>query len=383
LSGAFLKAVLLLEIGAYIPKTTVYDVRAVKTIRFEYQASDELSSLFQEFRLMCNDAIIIALREKPKNRFKLIEIAYPRLKEYGLHTHYILSACEIAYSAYKNRKRKSAPYVRRQFIKLDSQTYVLSHLVLRIPTHPRHFIYLTLKSSNYQLSFIDDPKLKLGSVTITDSIVAVALTKETPEVEPEGQLGIDLNERNVTWADSSGRVGTEDMSAVAELKEKYKAIRAKIAQRTSNDRRTQRRLLSKYGERERKRVCQAIHRVTRKVVEHAKSSNQAILMERLTGIRRRYRKGNGQGVSFRGRMNTWAFRMIQQQIDYKARWVGITVFYVDPRYTSRKCPNCDSSLITCEGRKLLCPWCGIFEDRDVVAAKNIMACVVPQARPGT
>ena len=292
-----------------------------------------------------------------------------------------LSACEIAYSVYKNPQRESAPYIKREFIKLDSQTCVLSHLVLRIPTRPRHFIFLTLKASNYQLSFIDDPKLKLGSMTITDSIVAVALSKETTEVEVGGRLGIDLNERNVTWADSSGMVGTEDMSALAELKERYKAIRAKIAQRTSKDRRKQRRLLSKYGERERKHACQAIHDVTRKVVKHAKSSNQAILMERLTGIRRRYRKGNGQSVSFRGGMNTWAFRMIQQQIDYKARWDGIPVCYVNPRYTSRKCPNCDSSLITREGRKLLCRRCGISEDRDVIAAKNIMACVVPQARP--
>ncbi len=57
---------------------------------------------------MCNDAIHIALKEKPKNRLKLIESAYFRLKEYGLHSHYILSACEIAYSVYKNKNRKKS-----------------------------------------------------------------------------------------------------------------------------------------------------------------------------------------------------------------------------------------------------------------------------------
>jgi len=75
-------------------------VRAVKAIQFRYVASDELTYLFQDFRLMCNDAIRIALKEKPRSRFTLIETAYPRLKEYGLHTHYILSACEVAYSVY-------------------------------------------------------------------------------------------------------------------------------------------------------------------------------------------------------------------------------------------------------------------------------------------
>jgi len=96
-------------------------VRTVKAIRLGYDASEELSSLFEEFRLMCNDAIRIALREKPSGRFRLIELAYPRLKEYGLHTHYILSACEVAYSVFKNARRKSDPYVRKRFIKLRAE----------------------------------------------------------------------------------------------------------------------------------------------------------------------------------------------------------------------------------------------------------------------
>src|SRR2546425_10360610 len=91
-------------------------VRSTKAIQFRYMASDELASLFEDFRLMCNDAIRIALKEKPRSRFALIVMAYPRLKEYGLHTHYILSACEVAYSAYRNKDRKSQPYIEKAFL---------------------------------------------------------------------------------------------------------------------------------------------------------------------------------------------------------------------------------------------------------------------------
>src|SRR4029077_10262544 len=118
---------------------------------------------------MCNDAIRVALRERPKSRFRLIKLAYPRLKEYGLHTHYILTACEVAYSAHKNRNRKSDPYIRKRFIKVDRQSYKLNHLILRIPTRPRRFIYLTMHASNYHLSLLDDPSLMRGSITLTDS----------------------------------------------------------------------------------------------------------------------------------------------------------------------------------------------------------------------
>jgi hypothetical protein len=83
-------------------------VQSIKAIRFAYEASEELSELFEEFRLMCNDAIRVALKERPRSRFALIKLAYPRLKEYGLHTHYILSACEVAYSVFKNPRREQS-----------------------------------------------------------------------------------------------------------------------------------------------------------------------------------------------------------------------------------------------------------------------------------
>src|SRR5713226_9591086 len=146
---------------------------------------------------MCNDAIRIAVKGKPRSRFTLIEIAYPRLKEYGLHTHYILSACEVAYSVYRNKERRSTdPYIERAFLKLDNQSYSLNHLLLRIPTTPRHFIYLTLQGSNYHLSFIDDPSLKRGSITLTGRTVSIAFSKETAKMETLGEVGIDVNERN-------------------------------------------------------------------------------------------------------------------------------------------------------------------------------------------
>ena len=202
---------------------------------------------------MCNDAIGIALKEKPRSRFTLIEMAYPRLKEYGLHTHYILSACEVAYSVYRNKDRKSDPYIERAFLKLDNQSYSLNHLLLRIPTTPRHFVYLTLKGSDYHLSFIDDPTLKRGSITITGRAVSIAFSKEIAETETLGEVGIDVNERNVTASDTSGVTVSFDTSNVAELKERYRAIRAKIGRRTRRDKRISHRLYARYGTREKNR----------------------------------------------------------------------------------------------------------------------------------
>src|SRR3989441_9960971 len=330
---------------------------------------------------MCNDAIRIALKEKPRSRFTLIEMAYPRLKEYGLHTHYILSACEVAYSVYRNKGRKSVPYIERAFFKLDNQSYSLNHLLLRIPTTPRHFVYLTLEGSDYHLSFIDDPTLKRGSITLTGRAVSIAFSKEIAETQTVGEVGIDVNERNITASDTSGVTSVFDTSNVAELKERYRCIRAKIGRRTRRDKRISHRLYARYGTREKNRSTQALHRVSKAIVAQAKEKKFGIVMEKLKGIRKLYRRGNGQSSCFGGRMNSWTFSELQRQLDYKARWEGIPVSYVSPRGTPSKCPNCDSPLIEFEGRRVWCPSCRQGGDRDVIASRNIMAASVRAARP--
>lgn len=350
-----------------------------KAVRFDYESGPELHSLLETFRQMCNDALRIALEHKPKNKFELIEFSYKRLREYGLHTHYILSACEAAHSAYKNKNRKSNPYFRKRFLKLDNQSYKLDYLLLRIPTAPRKFLFLTLHGSAYHRAFLASRDLKLGSIVVNESNVFITFSKDPVAIEAKGKMGIDANEQNVTWSDSLGATGSEDTSMVYEVKEHYREIRARIAQRTSRDRRTLRRLLSKYGKRERNKTTQRIHIVSKRIVSHAKDNGLQIVMENLKGIRKMYREGNNQGKSFRGRVNSWQFYEVQRQVEYKATWVGIPVVYVSPRGTSRNCPECGSHVVPLQRRKLFCATCDKVWDRDVLASLNIMAAPLVRA----
>ena len=332
---------------------------------------------------MCNDAIRVAITEKPRNRFELITRSYQKLKEYGLHTHYIQNACEVAFSAFRKRDRKSNPHVKRPFLKLDNQTYKLDYLLLRIPVQPRNFLYITLKGSAYHRSYLADARLKRGSITITTDSTIVTFSKATAVIEPVGQIGIDVNERNITCSNTNGQTQVFDTSNTTEIKERYRAIHAKLAQRTSKDARIRQGLLRKYGRRERNRTEQVIHRVTKQIVQSAKENGFAIVLEKLRNIRKLYTRANDQGKSFRGRMNSWAFREIQRQVEYKASWQGLPVYYVNPRGTSRDCSNCSSHLEELDGRRMLCPQCGQTWDRDVNASKNIMMAAPPvrAARP--
>ncbi len=382
-------------------------MRPVKAVSFTYTPSKALSDLFETFGQMCNDAIRIAVDQGAYNRFDLISKSYDWLKQYSLHSHYIQNACEIAFVIYQKwrksqpenvrailtlpyfkrkgvlnelvRRRVKLPYVSQAFIKLDNQSYRLDYLLLRIPIQPRKFAFITLNGSLYHRSFLADMSLKRGSVTITGRAVVIAFSKEIAETEPRGQIGIDVNERNVTWSDTRGITEQMDTTEIAEIKARYREVRAKIAQRTQKDRRTQQELLSKYGKREKDRTVQRIHqKISKKIIDHARANQLGIVLEKLKGIRKLYRKGNGQGSSFRGRMNSWTFNEIQTQIEYKAAWEGIPVIYVNPRGTSRNC-LCGSRVVNLGERRLYCPECDRTWDRDVLASMNIMAAPLVRA----
>jgi IS605 OrfB family transposase len=363
--------------------------RPVKAVQFKYTASDEFDSLFEDFRLMCNDAIRIALQYekdngiKVRNRFKLIELAYHRLKEYGLHTHYILSACEVAYAVYRNKNRKSDPYVKQPFIKLDNQSYILNHLILRIPTRPRQFIYLTLQASNYHLSFIDDSTLKRGSVTLTGRTVSITFSKELAKMEPRSKVAYDINEKSMVGSDDT----RYDLSEVARLHTEYLERRSKFYEKHSEDRRLKTKFSSQ--SREKIRVKQFLHKISKAIIANAKEQREAIILERIMNINLSHRKGNGEKRTTRGRLHRWSFRELRRQIQYKAAWAGIPVEYINPKNTSRTCSVCGylNKVLGAE-RAWRCPQCGTELDRDSNAAKNILsrsklecqAVVQPEAR---
>ena len=85
------------------------------------------------------------------------------------------------------------------------------------------------------------------------------------------------------------------------------------------------------------------------------------------------RKGNGQGRRYRRKLNNWGFYEFQRQLEYKALWLGVPVIFVNPRGTSSVCAVCDSKIIECVNRKVYCLKCGRAVDRDVNAAKNVLA----------
>jgi len=108
------------------------------------------------------------------------------------------------------------------------------------------------------------------------------------------------------------------------------------------------------------------HKLSHDIVETAVAHNvKAIKLEQLQNIRSTTRtsRKNNHGL------HTWSFYRLTQLIEYKARLAGISVEYVNPAYTSQRCPIC-GSVHHADDRNYACD-CGFHIHRDLLGAMNI------------
>ena len=86
-------------------------------------------------------------------------------------------------------------------------------------------------------------------------------------------------------------------------------------------------------------------------------------------------KGLGRGRHARAIQDV-AFNEVRRQLAYKSDWYGKILVRVDRWYPSSKtCSECRHMLdeLRLDERQWECPKCGILHDRDVNAARNLLA----------
>jgi len=135
-------------------------MRPVKAVQFRYVASDELASLFEDFRLMCNDAIRIALKERPRSRFALIEMAYPPTE--GVRSsHPLHPVCMRGSLLGLSEQGQKVRPVHRESVPQAGQPELLAESLA--PENPHHPETLRLPDSPSAPTIISPSSLTLPS----------------------------------------------------------------------------------------------------------------------------------------------------------------------------------------------------------------------------
>ncbi len=196
-------------------------------------------------------------------------------------------------------------------------------------------------------------------------LCTIEMPEATP-IEPKDVIGVDLGIVNIA-TDSNG--ATFSGAKTEEIRQRYHRHRRGLNRKGTK---SARRRLAKIRKKEANFRRNENHRIANRIVAGAKATDSAIALEDLQGIRDRV---SVKGPKQRARHAGWAFLQLRSCVEYKAKLGGIPVIFVDPRNTSRTCPECSH----CEtsNRKsqaeFECKACGHKAHADLVGARNVRA----------
>jgi putative transposase len=325
---------------------------------------------------MVNESIRIGMANDASSLRKLSLLSYNQLAQYDSPSYYKLCAISRAAGILAARKKSvrrgyatRTPYAIRPVL-VSCYGFKIKNGRLEIPVLRGKRLSLPL--TNHTLEAITKPEVKVRSFTLTRARLSLCIARDPPMIECASTVGVDRNLRNLT-------TGNDDQTNHYDLSKTVRIASATtniVASFRRDDARIRTRIASKYGRRRTARIGHLLHNATKTIVTLAVRRRTAIVLENIEGIRRLYRKGNGQGRKYRGKINGWSFGEAQRQIEFKARWVGLPVIRLSRRETrgsSVTCPRCGERLQSDKRlkRKLWCSNCRVVMDQDMVAAVNL------------
>src|SRR3989440_3848466 len=349
---------------------------AFKSVWQYYVPARDVLRLLDVFRRMVNESLRIGIANDASSLRKLSLLSYNQLAQYDSPSGYKLCAISRAAGILAARKKSvrrghatRTPYAIRPVL-VSCYGFKIKDGRLEIPVSRGKRLSLPL--TNYTLEAITKPRIKVRSFTLTRARLSLCIARDTPMIECISTVGVDRNLRNLT-------VGNDDQTSHYDLSKTVRIASTTtsiVASFRRDDHRIRTRISSKYGRRRTARTGHLLHNATKTIVAGAVQRRTAIVLENIEGIRSFYRKGNGQDRKYRGRMNGWNFGEAQRQIEYKARWIGLSVVRLsrgETRGSSMFCPRCGERLQSDKRleRKLWCGNCRIVMDRDMVAAVNL------------
>jgi putative transposase len=205
---------------------------------------------------------------------------------------------------------------------------------------PAHVSLLTLQGreiiamvyGEYQAGFLQRLKGQVDLVFRdgTFYLLATIDLPADPPITPTRFLGVDLGIVNLA-TDSDGNTYTGE---AVEVVRQRSATHRQTYQRTGT--RSAKRRLKAMAGRQARFQRWVNHGLAKRLVQLAKDTKVALVLEDLTHIRCRMTVRARQ----RAKHHNWSFGQLRAFITYKAQRAGVPVVFVDPRNTSRTCSKC-------------------------------------------
>lgn len=344
-------------------------VKLVATVKLLTTPQDEARLLATMVRVneACTWLAERAFALQSADKLKLQKLYYRELREtFGTsaqHTVRLISkVCEV----YKRDRSKQPTFRPHGAIPYDERLYSFKNGLDRVSLLAIDGrVLVPCAIGDYHRARLDGARGQADLVYRKRKLY-LFVTVDVPDgapVEPTDWLGVDLGIRNLA-VDSDG---------VPHSGEPTLALRSRIAKLRRGLQRagtkSAKRHLVKLRRREAGFHAHTNHVISKHLVRKAKDTERGIAIEDLGGIRERVTVRKAQRSTLHG----WSFFQLRQFIAYKALLAGVACVAVDPRNTSRTCPEC--ACIDKASRRsqaeFVCTACGFAAHADWVGARNI------------
>ena len=286
-------------------------MEVVRSVPFKYERSAEIDKLLSDYREIVNACIKKLVELRTTSLKSIHEAMYMELKrKYSYQTGFYVTAYRVAIGAVKAWRKKGGevPEVKKLFVKVSPLAYKFDGETIRISVKPRKFVRLRLIYGSYQRKFVDVWKrgeLKIGEIIINEQYVLIPFKRIVNLLEPKGAIALDINEENITALATDGGSFVINTSEIKRIRSAYFEKRRRIQMKTAKGTKTYRKLVEKYGRRENNRIKDALHKLSKAIVDKCKG--YIIDFENLKGLRNTANRGVKKYNKFSGKFKDVQF----------------------------------------------------------------------------
>ena len=265
---------------------------------------------------------------------------------------------------YNREKSKSKSKVTRKTIYIKNTLFSYKNGVLKISIEPRRR-YLEVDLTRHD--YLSKDFNSIGGLLLTEGELIITFKKNVKNIEPRGWASFDVNLTNIT-ALINGKIVRYDLKRLYHIHRVYEEKRRRIQKLSNHKPKKAKRLMEKYSRREKNRAKDFMHKLTTKIAEKFGEMESGAILENLKNIKSRVLR---KSKNLNRKLSKRNARQFQFMLEYKLKWLGLPVKYVNPTKSSKTCPLCSGSMATYESRLMKCKKCGLVLDRDVVAVLNL------------
>jgi len=344
----------------------------IKTLKIKIITNDfqhrALLNTMRMFNQICNEISEIAFLNKEYRPFHLHKIVYNDFKNtYSDYSSQLIiraiNCVSLSYKMKGEKRNKSTGFKKTSAVVYDERVISFDKETISIWTTEGRIKHIPVVIHNKKLFKYRKGQTDLKYENGNWYLLCCVEIPEEEKIQPLGCIGVDLGVKNIA-ATSEGDIysGNE----IEKKRKQYFSHRQRLQKRGT---RSAIRRIKTIGRKESRFRKDVNHQISKRLVEKAKGTNCALVLEELKGINSRttVRK------SSRNERLSWSFYQLRSFIEYKSEEKGVEVIIVPSPYTSQTCSECGH----CEKKNrknqssFICLSCGFAANADYNASLNI------------